>query len=379
MTEPRAIRVVSHRAIAVLVAVAFASGLLVSLAVRPPTQRIGKAPSTDILPGDTIRWRTPSAFGQTLPILGEHMRNVSDRVRSVSRGRLEIEVFDPGKLVPSFSISQAVRDGKVEAGFTWLGYDMGRIPVAPLLSSVPFGMEPWEFTAWWYEGGGQQMAQEAYHLHGVHPVLCGVIGPETAGWFRTEIKRVDDLVGLKIRFAGLGGRVLQNLGASVTVIPAGEIYPALEKGAIDATEFSLPEIDQRIGFDRIVGHNLFPGWHQPFTAFHLIIHPDRWTALDESTRAAVESACTAGVTRMLARAEATQGTFLERLKARGVTAERLPEPLLAKLREATTTMLATEAARAPQFARVLESQRAFRAQYRTWRRLAYLTLEETAP
>lgn len=377
MNDPRPARAVGHRANAVLVTTAFATGVLLSLAIRPASRTVeGNGAKAE---QRSTRWRAPSAFPTALPILGEHMHRVSAQIRNATHGRLNVEVFDPGKLVPAFGITPAVRDGKVEAGFTSLIYDMGRIPASPLLAAVPFGMEPGAFAAWWYEGGGQQLAETTYAAHGVHPVLCGLIGPETAGWFRRAVRSTEDFVGLKIRFSGLGGRVLQALGASVTVLPAGEIYPALEKGAIDATEFSLPEIDQRIGFHRIVRYNLFPGWHQTFSAFHLLVNRARWAELDDSARTGVEMACTAGVTRMLARAEATQGAFIERFRASGGTAMRLPAPLLAELRATTTRVLETEAANDDRFARVLASQRAFSAQYRTWRHLGYLTPQERAP
>jgi TRAP-type mannitol/chloroaromatic compound transport system substrate-binding protein len=265
-----------------------------------------------------------------------------------------------------------VRDGKVESGYTWLGYDQGWLAASVLFGAVPFGMEPWEFSAWWYDGGGRELADEIYGGYGVHPVLCGLIGPETAGWFREEITSLDDLRGLKIRFAGLGGKVLQRLGASITMLPGGEIFQALEKGAIDATEFSLPFVDERLGFDRIAPINYFPGWHQPFTAFHLVIHGETWAALDGAARAIVETACTAGVIRNLSRAEKLQGSVLQHFEKRGVSTRRLPEAILRGLQRVSDEILEEEAAADADFARVLASQRRFAADYARWRQLAYL-------
>ena len=222
----------------------------------------------------------PVAFGTNLPALGDNIVFVSDALKAASGGAVQFKVFEPGKLVPPFSITDAVKDNKVPAGYTWVGYDQGKIPSAPLFAARPFGMEPWEFTAWWYEGGGKELGEEVYAAHGVHPVLCGIIGPETAGWFREEITSLDDLKGLKIRFAGLGGKVMQKAGASVTLLPGGEIFQALEKGAIDATEFSMPAIDQKLGFNKIVKINYFPGWHQTYTSFHLVVNKEVWEGLD---------------------------------------------------------------------------------------------------
>ncbi len=321
--------------------------------------------------GPILRWRVTSAFGTHLPTLGENPVQVAERLRTASRGRIDWTIDDPGEVVPAFAIVEAVRTGKIEAGYTWLGYDQGRLAASVLFGAVPFGMTPWEYSAWWVRGGGVQLAREIYHPLGIEPILCGLIGPETAGWFREEIEHSEDLRGLKIRFAGLGGRVLQKLGASVTMLPGGEIFQALENGAIDATEFSLPEVDARLGFNRVARFNYFPGWHQPHTAFHLVVHKPTWDALSEATRASIEMACGEGVHRNLANAEATQGPVLAELEKAGVETRTLSPELLATLAVAAEEVLAEEAAADADFARVLRHQRAFRASYKRWRELAY--------
>lgn len=358
----------SKREALVAVVTAFLVGLLLSLAVRPAPRRIDGVERTSL---ESVRWRLPSAFGTHLPALGDNVLFVSERIRASSGGRLNFEVFEPGELVPAFSIVDAVRDGKVQAGYTWLGYDQGKIASSVLFGAVPFGMEPWEYGAWWYDGGGRELADEIYSELGVHPILCGLIGPETAGWFRRELHRPADLHGLKIRFAGLGGKVVQRLGASVTMLPGGEIFQALERGAIDASEFSLPVVDQRLGFDRVASINYFPGWHQPFTAFHLVIGREAWAGLGESARALVETACTAGVLRNFSHAEALQGAVLKDFAAKGVSVRTLPDSILRALATASDAILADEAAGDATFARVLASQRSFSAEYARWRGIAY--------
>jgi TRAP-type mannitol/chloroaromatic compound transport system substrate-binding protein len=233
-------------------------------------------------------------------------------------------------------------------------------------------MEPWEYTAWWYHAGGRELAEELYAGQGLHVLLCGIIGPESAGWFRNEISSLDDVRGLKIRFAGIGGLVMQRLGASVTMLPGGEIFQALEKGAIDATEFSMPAIDQRLGFDRIVRFNYFPGWHQPFTAFHLAVNPVAWRELASSQRALLETACTAGIARNLAHGEAIQGEVLRASREKGVVVSSLPEDVLRELQAVTETVLEEQADADADFRRVLESQRAFRREYQNWKSTGFL-------
>ena len=363
----------TNRAAAVAVIVAFCVGIIGSLAVRPPG---GEAPAPrSASQSETavrIHWRLPVVFQTTLPVLGDNPIFVADMVRRASNGAFRIDVFEPGEIVPAFSVTDAVRDRKVEAGYTWVGYDQGKIPASPLLGAVPFGMEPWEFSAWWYEAGGQELGEELYAKHNMHPIYCGMTGPETAGWFRSPIRQLSDLQGLKIRFAGLGGKVIERLGASVTMIPGGEIFQALEKGAIDASEFALPIVDQTLGFNRVAKFNYYPGWHQTFTASHLMVNLDTWREMDPADQALIELACTAGVTRNLSNSEASQGAIIAGFPAIGVTAETLPEPILRELESVARDVIEEEAARDEDFARILASQREFRDTYAHWKSRAYL-------
>ena len=358
----------STRSALVAVIIAFLVGGIATLSLRPPS-RISSGEERRF---DTpVRWRMPTAFATHLPALGENAPWVSERIAAASGGRFHIEVFDPGEIVPALNIVDAVRDAKVPAGYTWLGYDQGKLPVSVLFAAVPFGPEPWEFTAWWYAAGGRQLAEEIYAPLGVKPILCGIIGPETAGWFREEIRGLEDLRGLKIRFAGVGGQVLQEIGASVTLLAGGEIFQALEKGAIDATEYSLPNVDERLGFDRVARFNYFPGWHQPFTAMHMIVGQAAWNALSSADQALVETACTAGVAHKLAQAEALQGAVLQGFESGPVRSLPLPPDVLDQLERVSHAVLSRTADADPDFARVLAHQQAFSEEYALWRDLAY--------
>jgi TRAP-type mannitol/chloroaromatic compound transport system substrate-binding protein len=366
-------RGISGRAAALAVTVAFAVGIVGSLAIRPPPGDATNAVRSTLDASEVrIRWRLPVSFGTNWPALGDNILYVTEAIARTSGGAIELLPSEPGELVPPFSITDAVREGKVSAGYTWIGYDQGKIPASPLIAAVPFGMEPWEFMAWWYEAGGRELAVELYHRYNTHLVLCGLIGPETAGWFRDPIESLEDLRGLKIRFAGLGGKVLERLGASVTMIPGGEIFQALEKGAIDASEYSLPVVDEMLGFDRVAKNNYFPGWHQTYTSSHLLVNLDVWKGLSSTDQAILETACTAGVARNLARAEALQGAVIAGFDAKGVTARTLPMPLLRELAAVTEIVLQQEAERDEDFRVILASQTAFRREYAAWKRLAYL-------
>ena len=166
------------------------------------------------------------------------------------------------------------------AGYTWLGYDQGKIPASTLIAAVPFGMEAMGVQRLVVRRRRPTVGEQLYAKYDVHPIYCGLIGPETAGWFRDPIESLDDIAGLKIRFAGLGGKVMEQHRGVRHDDPGGEIFQALEKGAIDASEYSLPVVDEALGFDRIAKFNYFPGWHQPFSAVHLAVNKPVWDSLD---------------------------------------------------------------------------------------------------
>lgn len=334
---------------------------------------VGAVASNTALAEEKIRWKVPTAFGTGLPALGDQIVRVADDLKAMSDGQIQLKIFEPGALVPGSGITEAVKDNKLAVGYTWLGYDQGRIPASVLIAAArPFGYEPSEYIAWWYEGGGKQLGEELYLEHNIHPILCGLSGPETAGWFRKEIKTADDFKGLKIRFAGFGGKVLQELGASVTVIPGGEIFPALEKGALDASEFATPAADVKLGFYKVAKYNYFPGWHQPFTAFHLIVNTSVWEGMSASQKAIVDSACTAGVIKNLARGEALSGPQMEKNKTNGVEVRILPDKVLSVLRSTALEVEKEAAAANTGFKKILDSQLAFDKSYKQWSTVGYL-------
>lgn len=358
----------------IAVVAAFVFGMVASLAIRPPTQEVGVSDSVEIegLNIETLTWRVPIAFSSNWPVIGENAVLLADTIESLSRGEFKILLAEPQEIVPPLEIVDAVREGKVKAGYTWLGYDRGKIPASALLGAVPFGLEPWEYSSWWYEAGGRELAQELYARDGVHVIYCGLIGPETAGWFRSPIDSLDDLQGLKIRFAGLGGEVMQRLGASVTLLPGSEIFQALEKGAIDATEYSLPVIDQALGFEKVAKFNYFPGWHQVFTSTHFVVNLDAWNSLQSHQQVIIETACEASVTRNFAKAEESQGDVIAGFESKGVVASKLPMTLLRELERISVEVLEEEASKDQDFAIIFESQEQFREVYALWKELAYL-------
>ncbi|WP_425038230.1 TRAP transporter substrate-binding protein [Primorskyibacter sp. S187A] len=324
---------------------------------------------------DKLLLKTPIAFSTALPGLGSPIPRVAEQLDLMSGGTLRMKVYEPGKLVPPFEILDAVSSGKINSGYTTAGYWAGKIPAAPLFSAVPFGPEAGEYMAWLYYGGGLDLYQEMYDQAGynVHVMPCAVIAPETSGWFASEINTPEDLSGLKMRFFGLGGKVMQKLGVATSLLPGGEIFPALEKGAIDATEFSMPAIDARLGFHKLVKFNYFPGWHQQATVFELMINKDVWNEASEQHQAIITNACKASMADSFAEGEAIQhAALIDNVENNGVQIKTWNDEMLATFRQTWEDVAAEEAANDPFFAKVLTNMNEFRDGYAIWKENAFL-------
>jgi TRAP-type mannitol/chloroaromatic compound transport system substrate-binding protein len=324
---------------------------------------------------DKLLLKTPIAFSTSLPGLGSPIPRVADQLKLMSGGSIKMKVYEPGKLVPPFEILDAVSSGKINSGYTTAGYWAGKIPAAPLFSAVPFGPEAGEYAAWLYYGNGLSLYQEMYDQAGynVKVLPCAIIAPETSGWFAKEINSPEDLKGLKMRFFGLGGKVMQKLGVATSLLPGGEIFPALEKGAIDATEFSMPAIDARLGFHKLVKYNYFPGWHQQATVFELLINKDVWNKASDTHKAIIENACKASVTDSFAEGEAIQHeALLDNVNNNGVQIKQWSPEMLDVFRSTWNDVAQEEAANDAFFAKVLADLTQFRDNYKIWKENAFL-------
>ncbi len=322
-----------------------------------------------------ILLKTPIAFGSHLPALGTPIKWVEEQLPLVSGGQIKMKVYEPGKLVAPLEILDAVSSGKVNSGYAIAGYWAGKMPAASIFSTVPFGPEAPEFMAWMYYGNGMKLYQEMYDEAGynVHVEACAIISPETSGWFKKPINSLADLKGLNMRFYGLGGQVMQKLGVSVSLLPGGEIFGALEKGAIDATEFSQPAIDQKLGFYKIAKHNYFPGWHQQATLFELLINKKTWNKMDKSQQAQISTVCKASVTNSIAESEYIQFDAMNKnTNERGVTMHTWPKEMLSGFKSAWDEVVVEQKAD-PMFKKVYEDLAEFRANYSIWSQRAFIT------
>jgi len=307
----------------------------------------------------------------TLPGSGD----LSNTVKAASDGNIIMKIYEPGELVAPLEILDAVSEGRVDAGMSAAGFWQGKIPAAAFFSAVPFGPEAPEYLGWLYRGNGMKLYQEMYDKYGynvkVFPVT--IYSPETSGWFHKPIKSVGDLKGLKMRFFGLGGLAMQKLGVSVSMLPAGEIFPALEKRAIDATEFSMPAMDERLGFYKLVKYNYYPGWHQQATVGELLINKDTWKGMTPSQQALIEMACMANITNTLAHNEAIQGKVIrDNIEQRGVINMVWSDEMLGEFKKAWMEVAEENCAKDAFFKKVWEDLSAFRAEYGYWSKLGFL-------
>lgn len=319
--------------------------------------------------------KTPIAFSTALPGLGSPIPRVAEQVELMSGGNIRMRVYEPNELVAPFEILDAVSSGSINSGYATAGYWAGKIPAAPLFSAVPFGPEAGEYMAWLYYGNGMDLYQEMYDQAGynVKVLPCAIIAPETSGWFANEINSVEDLDGLKMRFFGLGGRVMQELGVATSLLPAGEIFPALETGAIDATEFSMPAIDARLGFHKLVSYNYFPGWHQQATVFELLINKNVWDEQGEQNQAILANACKASMADSFAEGEAIQhDVLLDNIENNGVQIRQWSDEMLDIFRSTWSDIAAEEVQADPFFAEVLADMNDFRTGYDVWKQNAFL-------
>ena len=314
-----------------------------------------------------------STFPKNMVFLGEGAENLSKLLSEVSDGKFNLKVYGAGELVPPLEVFNAVSTGAVQAGWDWIGYWGGTVPVTGLMGAMPFGPTPEVFLGWMWEGGGREILQKAYDPFNVQVFPCHLTAPEPGGWFNKEINSIDDFKGLKMRISGLGGKVLNNLGASTQLIAGGEIFVALERGRIEATEFSLPIIDQSLGFQNVAKYYYFPGWHQPSSWNSLIMNKDVYNKLCDLEKEQLEVACKANVVYTMSVAPAAQIPVLEKFKAAGTDVRRFPPQVLQALKAESAKVLAAEAKNDPLFKEAYESLLNYMNSVNQWHNLQSLS------
>ncbi len=335
-------------------------------------QDTSKIDSGEEIVDKKVKWKMASTFPSSLAQIGTLGVRLQNQLDVVSGGNIKVKFYEPGALVPALEIFDAVSTGAIDSGWSTPGYWAGKIPAMPLFSAVPFGPSAGEYMAWMYHAGGLELFQEIYARHNIKGMFCGIIPPEASGWFRKEIKSVDELKGLKMRFFGLGAQVMEKIGVSTQLIAGGDIFPALELGSIDATEFSMPAIDLELGFYQVAKHYYFPGWHQQSTFMEFIVNMDKWNSLSSKQKSQIETVCGDNMRHSIAEGEAIQIAAIETLKEKGVEIHRWDKEALSVFEKAWNEVAEEASEKDEDFKKVWESLNSFREKYKIWKSLGYL-------
>jgi len=318
-----------------------------------------------------FRWKLVTTWPPNFPIFQDGVKQFAKDVRRMSGGRLAINVFAGGELIPALQTFDAVSQGSVEMGHGAAYYWSGKIPAAQFFTAVPFGLNAQGMNSWFYGGGGLELWQEVYAPHDLVPFPMGNTGVQMGGWFRKRIDKLSDLKGLKMRIPGLGGKVIAKAGVNPVLLSGGEIYTALERGTIDATEWVGPFHDLRLGLYRAAKHYYYPGWHEPGPALELTINKKAWKSLPKDLQLIVQTAAMAANLKMLSEFEAKNLKALDTLKNKHKV-EVLPFPaeVLHALHGFTKEVLDEESAKNAEFAKVRKAYETFQANNDGWRQIS---------
>ena len=303
-----------------------------------------------------MKWKMATSWPANLPGPGVSAQRVADRIATLSGGRLTVELFSAGELVPAFGVFDAVSQGAAEMGHTASFFWQGKVPGAVFYTTVPFGLTPPEHVAWVERGGGQDLWDALYAPFGVKPFMAGNSGFQMGGWFKKPVTSLDDLVGLNIRAAGLGGEVFRRLGMNAVSIPPGEIFAALESGVVDAVEFLGPFSDQALGFGKVAPFYLWPSFNKPNGTAEAIVSQKALDTLEPELRAIVATACAAEASAGLAEADWMNGQAIKAMREAGqVTFERWPSQVVEAAKVAAKDVMADLATQSPETGRIAES------------------------
>ena len=336
----------------------------------------GDAENAKVDTGKVYRWKMVTTWPANFPVFQEAPEMFAENIRTMSNGRLDIKVFAGGELVPALQVFDAVSQGAVEMGHGSAYYWAGKVPAAQFFSTVPFGMEHKGVEAWLYHGGGLELWNELYEPFNVIALPIGNTGVQMGGWFNKKIETIADLKGLRMRIPGLGGKVLDRAGGNPVLMSGGEVYTALERGTIDATEWVGPLHDLRLGLNRAASYYYYPGWHEPGTVMELLINKARWDSLPADLQNIVEQAAAANSVWAYSAMEYYNSQALEELSMKkNVQVLPFPPDVLQELRAITAQTLADEADKDPDFKRVHEAYMSFQEAYQPWHRLTSQALE----
>ena len=340
-------------------------GVLGSSCVQSSKESSSQAPN--ILSGKTYNWKMVTTWPPNFPVLGEGCNLFAQWVEEMSGGRMHIEVFGGGELVPSLEVFEAVSIGGAEVGHGAGYYWSGKLPAAQFFATVPFGMNAQQMNAWIHNGGGLDLWKELYAPFNLISFPGGNTGVQMGGWFNKEINSLKDIKGLKMRIPGLGGKVFARAGGSALNVAGGEIYTNLERGVIDATEWIGPYHDYLMGFHKIAKYYYYPGWHEPGTVLETMFNKPKFEALPQDMQAILVAAAARQNQWILNEFEAKNNAYLQKIKEESeVDIRPFPPEVLARLKELTQEILEEVASSSPEAQKAYEAYLAYRKGAKNW-------------
>ena len=317
-----------------------------------------------------VRWRMASSFPKSLDTLYGTAEMIAGRVSRLTEGRFEIRVFAGGEIVPPLQVLDAVQNGTVECGQSASYYYIGKNPALAFDTALPFGMNARQQNAWMYYGGGLQLTREMFSRYNIVNFPCGNTGTQMAGWYRKEIKSVADLKGLKMRVAGLGGQILAKLGVVPQQIGGSDIYPALERGTIDAAEWVGPYDDEKLGFQKVAKFYYYPGWWEGSAQLSIYVNAKQWASLPRPYQEALEVACAEANVNMLARYDAKNTEALRRLVGQKAQLRAFPPAVMEACYKVAQELYAEFSGKYPEWKKIYGPWNQFREDQYLWFKVA---------
>ncbi|WP_274627714.1 TRAP transporter substrate-binding protein [Arvimicrobium flavum] len=322
-----------------------------------------------------VSWRCTSSFPKALDTIFGAADTMADYVRESTDGNFDIQTFAAGEIVPGLQAADAVSAGTVECCHTASYYFWGKDPTYALATAVPFMFNDRQMNAWLYYGGGNDLLNEFYATQNLFGLAAGNTGAQMGGWYRKEINTVDDLKGLKMRIGGFAGKVMEKLGLVPQQIAGGDIYPALEKGTIDAAEWVGPYDDEKLGFYKVAKYYYYPGFWEGGPTLHTLINLSKWNELPKHYQAALRSACEAANCDMMASYDHKNPGAVKRLVAGGAQLRPFSQEILSACFDAANSTYAEISASNPGFKKVFDSQVEFRKDAYLWAQISEYTFD----
>jgi TRAP-type mannitol/chloroaromatic compound transport system substrate-binding protein len=317
-----------------------------------------------------IKWRLAASWPKSLDVPFGACETLAKYVAEATDNKFQIQLFAAGEIVPALQVLDAAQNGSVEMCHTATYYFIGKDPTWALFCAVPFGLNTRQQNAWYFDGDGLKLMNEFGKKYNVYSLVSGNTGAQMGGWFRKEINTVDDLKGLKFRVGGWAGKTLQKLGVVPQQIAAGDIYPALEKGTIDAAEWVGPHDDEKLGFYKIAPYYYYPGWWEGGTANHFMINLDKWNELPKNYQAIVTAAAGFTNIQQTGRYDARNPAALKRLLAAGTNLRPFSQAIMEACLKASQEVNAETSATNADYKKVWDSIVAFRQDEYLWWQVA---------